>query len=99
MKIEWKYYHGGGAVINQAQADKELDFAFLGDFAATYGEANGNNTRLLASGPAVNIIWQLQKIRAGRNLTMSGAKKLPLRREPILRFLSISPRKIRPKAE
>lgn len=50
VKIEWKYYHGGGAVINQALADKELDFAFLGDFAAIYGEANGNNTRLLASG-------------------------------------------------
>jgi sulfonate transport system substrate-binding protein len=52
VKIEWKYFKGGGPVINDALAQKQLDFAFLGDFAAITGQANGSNTRLLAGGRA-----------------------------------------------
>lgn len=50
VKIEWKYFKGGGPVINDALAQKQLDFAFLGDLAAINGQANGSNTRLLAGG-------------------------------------------------
>jgi sulfonate transport system substrate-binding protein len=50
VKIEWKYFKGGAPVINDALAQKQLDFAFLGDLAAITGQANGSNTRLLAGG-------------------------------------------------
>ncbi len=50
VKIEWKYFKGGNAVINDALVQKQLDFAFVGDLAAINGQANGSNTRLLAGG-------------------------------------------------
>jgi sulfonate transport system substrate-binding protein len=50
VKIEWKYFKGGNAVINDALAQKQLDFAFVGDLAAIIGQANGSNTKLLAGG-------------------------------------------------
>ena len=50
VKIEWKYFKGGGPVINEALAQKQLDFAFLGDLGAIAGQADGSNTRLLIGG-------------------------------------------------
>jgi sulfonate transport system substrate-binding protein len=50
VKIEWKYFKGGGPVIDEALTQKQLDFAFLGDLAAITGQASGSNTRLLAGG-------------------------------------------------
>jgi sulfonate transport system substrate-binding protein len=50
VKIEWKYFRGGGAVVSDALAQKQLDFAFIGDLAAITAQASGNDTRLLAGG-------------------------------------------------
>jgi len=50
VKIEWKYFKGGGSVINEALSQKQLDFAFLGDLGAITGQATGSDTRLLVGG-------------------------------------------------
>ncbi|OUY07863.1 ABC transporter substrate-binding protein [Acinetobacter populi] len=47
IKIEWNFFKGAGPAINEALVNRQLDFAFLGDFAAIIGKANQIDTRLL----------------------------------------------------
>ena len=49
VTIEWKYFKGAGPVINEAFANGQVDFAYLGDLAAIIGKANGLDTRLLSA--------------------------------------------------
>ncbi|AOA57039.1 ABC transporter substrate-binding protein [Acinetobacter larvae] len=49
IQVEWKFFKGAGPAINEALANKQLDFAFLGDLAAIIGKANGLDTRLIAA--------------------------------------------------
>lgn len=81
VKIEWKFYKGGGPVINEALAQKQLDFAFLGDFGAISGQANGSNTRLLAGGrggqyylavPPDSSITKLEDLKGKRVAVQKG---------------------------
>ncbi|MFU8925701.1 ABC transporter substrate-binding protein [Acinetobacter puyangensis] len=47
IKVEWQFFKGAGPAINEALANQQLDFAFLGDLAAIIGKANQVDTRLL----------------------------------------------------
>ncbi|OUY06155.1 ABC transporter substrate-binding protein [Acinetobacter populi] len=49
IKIEWQFFKGAGPAINEALANQQLDFAFLGDLAAIIGKANQIDTRLLVA--------------------------------------------------
>ncbi|WP_327438750.1 ABC transporter substrate-binding protein [Pseudomonas donghuensis] len=49
ISIQWNYFKGAGPVINEAFANGQVDFAYLGDLAAIIGKANGLDTRLLAA--------------------------------------------------
>lgn len=49
VTIDWKYFKGAGPVINEAFANGQVDFAYLGDLAAIIGKANGLDTRLLSA--------------------------------------------------
>ncbi|WP_227515708.1 ABC transporter substrate-binding protein [Acinetobacter qingfengensis] len=49
VKVEWHFFKGAGPVINEALANKQLDYAFLGDLATIIGKANGVETTLLAA--------------------------------------------------
>ncbi|WP_095162217.1 ABC transporter substrate-binding protein [Pseudomonas sp. Irchel 3F5] len=49
ISIRWNYFKGAGPVINEAFANGQVDFAYLGDLAAIIGKANGLDTRLLAA--------------------------------------------------
>ena len=49
ISIQWNYFKGAGPVINEAFANGQVDFAYLGDLAAIIGKANGVDTRLLAA--------------------------------------------------
>lgn len=49
VSIQWNYFKGAGPVINEAFANGQVDFAYLGDLAAIIGKANGVDTRLLAA--------------------------------------------------
>jgi sulfonate transport system substrate-binding protein len=47
IKVEWLFFKGAGPAVNEAIADKSLDFAFQGDLPAVLGRANGLKTRIL----------------------------------------------------
>lgn len=47
IRIEWQFFKGAGPAINEAFANQQLDFAFLGDLGAIIGKANGIDTRVL----------------------------------------------------
>lgn len=50
IKIDWHFFKGAGPVINEALANGQADFAYLGDLAAIIGKANGLDTRVLSAG-------------------------------------------------
>lgn len=49
IKIRWDFFKGAGPVINEALANGQEDFAYLGDFPAIIGKASGLDTRLLSA--------------------------------------------------
>ncbi|MDF0734163.1 ABC transporter substrate-binding protein [Pseudomonas entomophila] len=50
IRIDWRFFKGAGPVINEALANGQVDFAYLGDLAAIIGKANGLDTRVLSAG-------------------------------------------------
>ena len=51
IKVEWLFFKGAGPAVNEALANKQLDFAYQGDLPAVLARANGIKTHiLLASG-------------------------------------------------
>lgn len=50
IRVEWLFFKGAGPVINEALANKQADFAYLGDLAAIIGKASGLDTRVLSAG-------------------------------------------------
>ena len=49
IKVQWSFFKGAGPVINEAFANDQVDFAYLGDLAAIIGRSNGLDTRLLSA--------------------------------------------------
>jgi len=49
IHIQWQFFKGAGPVINEAFANGQVDFAYLGDLAAIIGKSNGLDTRLLSA--------------------------------------------------
>ncbi|NWC97091.1 ABC transporter substrate-binding protein, partial [Pseudomonas sp. IPO3779] len=49
IKVQWNFFKGAGPVINEAFANGQVDFAYLGDLAAIIGKSNGLDTRLLSA--------------------------------------------------
>lgn len=47
VKVQWQFFKGAGPAVNEALANRQLDFVYLGDLAAIIGKANGLPTRLL----------------------------------------------------
>ncbi|MDZ5604876.1 ABC transporter substrate-binding protein [Pseudomonas sp. RP23018S] len=50
IRIEWLFFKGAGPVVNEALANQQADFAYLGDLAAIIGKASGLDTRVLSAG-------------------------------------------------
>jgi len=50
IRIDWRFFKGAGPVVNEALANGQADFAYLGDLAAIVGKANGLDTRVLSAG-------------------------------------------------
>jgi sulfonate transport system substrate-binding protein len=47
VKVEWIFFKGAGPAVNEALANKQLDFAYQGDLPSVLGRANGLKTHLL----------------------------------------------------
>lgn len=49
IQVQWTFFKGAGPVINEAFANGQVDFAYLGDLPAIVGKANGLDTRILSA--------------------------------------------------
>lgn len=49
IAVKWSFFKGAGPVVNEAFANGQVDFAYLGDLAAIIGKSGGLDSRLLAS--------------------------------------------------
>lgn len=49
IQVHWNFFKGAGPAINEALANGQVDFAYLGDLPAIVGKANGLDTRLLSA--------------------------------------------------
>jgi sulfonate transport system substrate-binding protein len=49
VKVEWIFFKGAGPAVNEALANKQIDFAYQGDLPAVLGRANGLKTHLLVA--------------------------------------------------
>jgi len=47
IKVQWLFFKGAGPAVNEAIADRELDFAYQGDLPSVLARANGLKTHLL----------------------------------------------------
>ncbi|GAB3046402.1 ABC transporter substrate-binding protein [Acinetobacter apis] len=47
IQVEWHFFKGAGPAINEALANQQIDFAFLGDLPPIIGKAGGLDTQLL----------------------------------------------------
>ncbi|WP_028449459.1 ABC transporter substrate-binding protein [Chitinibacter tainanensis] len=47
IKVEWNYFKGAGPAVNEALANKLLDFAWQGDLPAIVAKASGLKTKIL----------------------------------------------------
>ncbi len=41
VEVQWQFFKGAGPAVNEALANRQLDFVYLGDLAAIIGKANG----------------------------------------------------------
>ncbi|STV79480.1 alkanesulfonates-binding protein [Klebsiella michiganensis] len=56
VEVQWQFFKGAGPAVNEALANRQLDFVYLGDLAAIIGKANGLPTRLLLGQPGFGIL-------------------------------------------
>ncbi|SEI46350.1 sulfonate transport system substrate-binding protein [Azotobacter beijerinckii] len=49
VQVEWFYFKGAGPAVNEALANRQLDFAVQGDLPAVVAKAGGLDTRLIAA--------------------------------------------------
>ncbi|MEN0106811.1 MAG: nitrate ABC transporter substrate-binding protein, partial [Pseudomonas sp.] len=49
IEVQWNFFKGAGPAVNEALANGQVDFAYLGDLPAIVGKANGQDTRQLSA--------------------------------------------------
>ncbi len=49
IRVQWLFFKGAGPAVNEAIADKSIDFALQGDLPAVLARANGLQTHLVAA--------------------------------------------------
>lgn len=81
IKVQWLFFKGAGPAVNEAIANKALDFAYQGDLPAVLARSNGIKTRLLLAASVRSGI----KIAVPPDSTIRSIKDLKDRRVSIFR--------------
>ncbi|MFT4021581.1 MAG: ABC transporter substrate-binding protein [Acinetobacter sp.] len=66
IKVQWFFFKGAGPAINEAIANNQIDFAFLGDLPPIVAKARGLNTQLLV--PTARGISNYLVVRSDLNI-------------------------------
>jgi sulfonate transport system substrate-binding protein len=75
VEVQWQFFKGAGPAVNEALANRQLDFVYLGDLAAIIGKANGLPTRLLLGSRGSESYLAVTKasgLNAGRSERQTG---------------------------
>jgi sulfonate transport system substrate-binding protein len=57
IAVKYTYFAGAGPAVNEALANKQLDFAYQGDLPALVGKAGGLKTKLIAAAGRFSAIY------------------------------------------
>src|SRR5476649_897234 len=57
IKVEWSFFKGAGPAVNEALANKQLDFAWQGDLPAIVARAGGVKTKLILASDQKQFIY------------------------------------------
>ncbi len=78
-RIEWVFYRGAGPAVNEALANRHVDFAWQGDLPAVVGRSNGLRTRvLLACGVRNNLYLSVRPDSAARSIADLAGRRVAL---------------------
>ncbi|KAA8735708.1 aryl sulfate ester ABC transporter [Acinetobacter qingfengensis] len=66
IKVQWYFFKGAGPAINEALANNQIDFAFLGDLPPIIGKARGLDTQLLV--PTTRGLTNYLAVRSDLNV-------------------------------
>ncbi|MBX8484475.1 ABC transporter substrate-binding protein [Pseudomonas cichorii] len=76
VKVQWHFFKGAGPAVNEAFANQQLDFAWLGDLAAIIGRSSGLQTRLLLGARGANMYLAVTPQSGITQLTVLKGKRV-----------------------
>lgn len=57
IRVDWVFFKGAGPAVNEALANKQLDFAWQGDLPAVIAKAGGLNTKLITADSLLTSVY------------------------------------------
>ncbi len=88
-KLEWTYFTGTGPAINEAFANKQVDFAAYGAVPNIVGKAGGLDTVILASTQGTNIFAVARPGAGIEKLSDLKGKKVALQKATIIHWAAL----------
>ena len=89
VKLEWTYFTGTGPAINEAFANKQLDFASYGAVPNIVGKAAGLDTVILASTQGTNIFAVARPDAGIKTLADLKGKRVALQKATIIHWAAL----------
>lgn len=80
VEVQWQFFKGAGPAVNEALANRQLDFVWLGDLAAIIGKANGLSTRLLLGSRGAESYLAVTRSSGIKNLADLKGKRVAVYR-------------------
>lgn len=89
VALEWTYFTGTGPAINEAFANKQIDFASYGAVPNIVGAANGLDTVILASSQGTNIFAVARPGTGINSLADLKGKRVALQKATIIHWAAL----------
>jgi sulfonate transport system substrate-binding protein len=89
VKLEWTYFTGTGPAINEAFANRQLDFASYGAVPNIVGKAAGLDTVILASTQGTNVFAVARPDSGIDSLADLKGKKVALQKATIIHWSAL----------
>ncbi len=63
VEVQWQFFKGAGPAVNEALANRQLDFVYLGDLAAIIGKSQRSANPSAAGQPRVGVYLAVTRHR------------------------------------